>query len=145
MGWKETCPVKERVRFVSAWEEEWEECEGRGNMAALCRAFGVSRVTGYKWIKRYVDGGRRIDDLQDRSRRPGASPTATSAEWVELVLAARRRHPRWGSRKLYAWMRRPIKARKWLRRSVSLREMPKPSTITAILPPTSSQGHTSNV
>jgi len=133
VGWKETCPVKERVRFVSAWEEEWEECEGRANMAALCRAFGVSRVTGYKWIKRYVDGGRRIDDLRDRSRRPGSSPSATSAEWVELVLAARRRHPRWGSRKLYAWMRRQIKAGKWLRRSVSLREMPKASTITAIL------------
>ena len=37
MGWKETCPMKERVRFVSAWEEEWDECEGRVNMAALCR------------------------------------------------------------------------------------------------------------
>jgi hypothetical protein len=71
VGWKETCPVKEQVRFVSAWEEEWDECEGRVNMAALRRAFGVSRGTGYKGIKRYVDGGRRIDDLQDRSRRPG--------------------------------------------------------------------------
>jgi transposase InsO family protein len=30
-------------------------------------------------------------------------------------------------------MRRQIQARKWLRRRVSLREMPKPSTITAIL------------
>jgi transposase-like protein len=83
VGWKETCPVNERVRFVSAWEAEWNECEGRVNMAALCRAFGVSRGAGYKWLGRFdAEGAVGLEDK-------GA-----------LV---RRRFPTWGARKLLAW------------------------------------------
>jgi putative transposase len=47
MGWKETCAVDERMRFVMALEEQDE------GIAAVCRRFGVSRKTGYKWLGRY--------------------------------------------------------------------------------------------
>ena len=40
------------------------------NFAALCRTFGVSRVTGYKWLARYRDGNHSVDALKDHSRRP---------------------------------------------------------------------------
>ena len=133
MAWRETDPVKERLQFVSAWEKEWDEGEGRVNMAALCRAFGVSRVTGYKWISRYVDGDRKLEVLHDRSRRPLTSPRETPCGWVDLVLAARSRRPRWGARKLHKWLWKEVRRRRGLRGKVSLAEMPKPSTITAIL------------
>ena len=53
MAWKETDAMKERVKFLLAWEREWEIGEERVNMTALCSAFGIKRQTGYKWVGRY--------------------------------------------------------------------------------------------
>jgi len=71
-------------------------------MSELCTAFGVSRKTGYKWLKRYRDEG--ADGLVERSRAPHRCANATPPEVVELVVSARQQHPRWGPRKLIAWL-----------------------------------------
>jgi transposase len=63
LPWKETSPVKQRKEFVEA-------CAVDGaNMSELCRRFGVSRKTGYKWLHRYLG----YSELEDRSRRPKVS------------------------------------------------------------------------
>ena len=41
MPWKETCPLEQRVQFLSEWKK------GEASMAALCRAFGISRPPPY--------------------------------------------------------------------------------------------------
>ena len=46
MPWKEVSLMEERVRFVSLAES------GKQSFASLCREFGVSRKTGYKWLGR---------------------------------------------------------------------------------------------
>ena len=51
MPWKETTVVSIREEFVL------KALEPRTNLAALCREFGVSRKTGYKWLERYKSGG----------------------------------------------------------------------------------------
>ena len=61
MGWRETCAVDERMRFVIAAEKHEEP------FAALCREFGVSRKTGYERLLRYREAG--VEGLLDRSRR----------------------------------------------------------------------------
>jgi putative transposase len=76
------------------------------NMSALCRAFGVRRQTGYKWVRRYLAAGRRVETLEDVSKRPKLSPRATPEPVVKVILEARRMHPEWGARKLRAWMLR---------------------------------------
>ena len=43
MAWKETHVHDERVNFVREVEA------GDESIAALCRVYGVSRKTGYKW------------------------------------------------------------------------------------------------
>jgi putative transposase len=60
MGWKETCAVDERMRFVIAVEKREE------SFAAACRQFGVSRRVGYKWLARYQEAG--VEGLHDRPR-----------------------------------------------------------------------------
>src|SRR5262249_56886542 len=40
--------------------------------------------------------------VEERSRRPRHSPNQTSDEIVSAILAARRRHPTWGGKKLLA-------------------------------------------
>lgn len=62
------------------------------NISELCRRYGISRKTGYKWLGR--------DDLEDRSRRPHDSPTRTPEPLQAHVLALRAMYPAWGARKI---------------------------------------------
>lgn len=63
----------------------------------LCRRFGVSRKTGYKWLARYRAGGQEA--LVDRSRRPHRSPRLIAAKVAQAVVALRR-ETTWCGRKL---------------------------------------------
>jgi transposase InsO family protein len=111
MGWKETCAMTERMRFVMAFEEREEA------FAALCRRFGVSRKTGYKWLDRYGEAG--VEGLKDRSREPDHHPQALSARIADQCLAVRRAHPTWGPAKVRGWLEGRKPATPW----------PAPSTI----------------
>ena len=68
------------------------------NRRALCRAFGIAPMTGYKWLQRYSAAGAA--GLQDRSRRAHRSPAQTAPAIERAVLALRAQHPAWGGRKL---------------------------------------------
>ena len=94
MPWREMSPMEERLEFVHEYES------GLFTMTELAAQYGISRKTGYKWLERYDTDG--AGGLQDRSRRPHLSPQATDPDLVEVLLAHRRRHPRWGARKLLA-------------------------------------------
>ena len=83
MGWKETCAVDERMRFVLAVEASEEA------VAALCRRSGISRRVGYKWLSRYRAAG--VAGLADRSRAPLCHPQAVATGRVRKVLQKRRR------------------------------------------------------
>jgi transposase InsO family protein len=91
MSWNETDAVKERARFVE------DHASGQWTMAELCVRFGISRPTGYLWVKRFADGGAA--GLEDRSRAPRGCPHQTPDDVVKLVLEAKR-ELRWGARKL---------------------------------------------
>jgi transposase InsO family protein len=71
-------------------------------VAAVCRAYGISRKTGYKWLGRY----RAADDrpLHDHSRRPRTSPARTAADREQEVLAVRAEFG-WGAPKIWAYLR----------------------------------------
>lgn len=105
MAWKATDMSKERVKFVLEWEQRWNEGQGRANVAELCRFFGISRETGYRWINRYRHNGHRVEAVQEHSRRPKNSPNAIPDEVADVIVAARKAHPRWGPKKLHAWLR----------------------------------------
>src|SRR6185503_19512326 len=95
MPWKETCRVDERERFVRLYRET-------GAMSALCREFGISRKSGYKWVQRFtVDGAA---GLAVRSRRPHSSPSVVDQQLAAFLLRARREYPFWGPRKLRAFL-----------------------------------------
>ena len=114
MPWTEVSVMSQRLEFVSLAQREGN------NMRELCRRFGVSPSTGYKWLRRFSDGGAAA--MVDQPRRPHHSPQRTPLEVEQVVLAVRDAHPAWGARKLRAWL---------LARSHE--HLPSPSTITAIL------------
>src|SRR5262249_22163968 len=67
-----------------------------------CSRFGISRKTGYKWLKRF-DAAPEAP-LDDRSTRPHHSPTRTNVDVEAAVLDLRQRFG-WGSRKIHALLR----------------------------------------
>lgn len=98
MTWKHTDPMNERVKFIAAYLAAEEA------FADLCVRFEVSRKTGYKWVERYENGG--VQALVNQSRAPLSHPHAVSDAVVTAILAARRKHPRWGPKKLLVVLRR---------------------------------------
>ncbi|RZJ07873.1 MAG: IS481 family transposase [Rubrivivax sp.] len=70
------------------------------NVRALCRQFGISPKTGYKWLARFEAAAGEVQALHDRSRRPLSSPARSSDAIQQAVLALRRQHPAWGGRKI---------------------------------------------
>jgi len=114
MGWKETCVVEERLRFVD------EIKKGEDSFAGLCRRYGVSRKTGYKWLERYEDEG--VIGLIDHSRAPHSHPREVAEAIAEQCLAVRRAHPTWG----------PVKVRAYLKRRAAKIDWPASSTIGAL-------------
>lgn len=112
MCWKESDRVSQRREFV-----ELASVEG-ANVSMLCRRFGISRKTGYKWIKRAKETG----SLEDQSRRPSSSPTKTSDQLEQRILALRKEHPTWSGRKLRARLL-----------ALGAEYVPSASTITEVL------------
>lgn len=70
------------------------------NLRQLCRRFGVSPKTVYKWIDRFDEGGAPA--LLERSRRPHLSPTRTDDALERRVCEMRATYPAWGGRKIHA-------------------------------------------
>jgi transposase-like protein len=99
MPWRRVDVLDQRLEFVVKASEP-DSC-----IAELCREYGVSRQTGHLWLKRYQEGGARAV-LEERSRRPHQSPTATQKTIVEAVRDLRRDKPDWGARKLLAVLSR---------------------------------------
>jgi transposase InsO family protein len=66
-------------------------------MPVATDAMGVSRATGYKWVRRYRAEG--VAGLADRSSRPRRSPRRTPPAEVGRILAARG-ELRWGPDRL---------------------------------------------
>src|SRR3569832_1299562 len=68
------------------------------NMTCLCVRYSISRPTGYKWVRRYLEQGS--DGLGDRARRPQTSPRQTDTATERAVVSIRDAHPNWCGRKL---------------------------------------------
>jgi len=83
--------VDERLRFVA------QLLDGEP-MTEVCRAFGISRKTGYKIFDRYKEHG--VEALNDRSRRPVRYANQLPQQIESLILTLKRDKPHWGARKI---------------------------------------------
>lgn len=115
MPWKESSALQQRLAFITACHA------GENSVAELCRQYDISRQTGYKWLKRFAADGEA--GLQEKSRAPQHQFQQMLDEVSEEVLGLRRQHPRWGPRKLKAWLERKAPEIGW----------PAASTIGALL------------
>src|SRR3989442_11696040 len=90
MPWKEVLRMEQRVSFVLKVQE------AEKSFAVLCREFGISRKTGYKWWERFGEAG--LCGLGERSSRPHRSPARSAPKWRPRGNELRERYP-WGGPK----------------------------------------------
>lgn len=91
MPWKETPKMDQRIEFAM-------RAMSCGNFGELCREYGISRKTGYKWRERFVGSG--LEGMKERSRRPKKHARSLSEEVVCRIVRLRSAHPSWGAHKI---------------------------------------------
>jgi putative transposase len=115
MPWMETDVVDQRTEFVL------RVLRNRERFGDVCREFGVSRKTGYKWKERFLQDG--LAGLSDHSRRPNTTPNEINETMVCQVVKLKLAHPSWGARKL----------RSVLERTTPQNDLPSESSFKRIL------------
>jgi transposase InsO family protein len=111
MSWSETCPMKERIKFIMAYESNILP------FSDLCKDFQISRKTGYKWIKRYIAEG--FIGLENQSRAPLSHPNQLSEEVESLILQAKKARSHWGPKKIIDWLTQEHSHIEWPARSTA--------------------------
>jgi transposase InsO family protein len=94
--------------------------EGDVSVAELCRRFGISRQTGFHYLRRYRADGEA--GLANRSSRPHSSPQRCASAIEASIVDLREAHPRWGGRKLARRLR-----------DLGVDGVPAVSTVTEVL------------
>ena len=87
MPWESKTVEELRKEFVFA-------SKTTSNFSSLCREFGITRKTGYKWIAR----AEETNDLSDRSHARKNISNKTDRETEELILSVRKDNPAWGGK-----------------------------------------------
>jgi len=114
MPWKVSNPMNERMKFVIRHEQGEK-------MTDLCREFGISRKTGYKFLKRFKVFGPA--GLFDEARRPIIKARKTPKSIENLIVEFKMQYQTWGARKLIAGLKQKYPGVKF----------PVHSTVSAIL------------
>ena len=87
MPWKDKTVEEIRKEFVEA-------AKTSKNFSSLCREFGISRKTEYKWVER----NNQSCSMSDRSHAPLHVPGRTSTEIEEAILRVRADNSEWGAK-----------------------------------------------
>ena len=90
MPWESKTVEEIRKEFIIA-------SKTTSNFSSLCREFGITRKTGYKWIAR----AEETNDLTDRSHARKNISNKTDKETENLILSVRKDNPAWGGKTIH--------------------------------------------
>ncbi len=108
--------MDEKASFILEWQS------GEHSFAALCRAFGISRTLGCRYVLRFVLWG--VAGLRERSRAPRRVWNRTAPRIERAIVRLRTRWPRMG----------PLKILQFLQERYGTRaRLPAVSTIALVL------------
>ena len=81
MSWKVVNPMQQKVLFIADYLRQV------ASLSELCRQYGISRKTGYKWIQRFDEQG--ADGLNEQSRKPAHCPAQTPYPIRQAIIELR--------------------------------------------------------
>jgi transposase len=92
VGWKETDKMDEKKGFIfRCWN-------GEETFTEICRKFGISTKTGYKWLSRFKEQGAA--GLAELSRAPKTPANNIGQSVKERILKLKEKHKYWGAYKI---------------------------------------------
>jgi putative transposase len=93
MPWKETQKMDQRIEFAM-------KAVNCPNFRQLCREYGISAKTGYKWRDRFIQSGE--GGMKELSRRPHGHAGGLEEAVVCEIIRLKQAHLHWGPRKIQA-------------------------------------------
>lgn len=93
MPWKVCATEDAKRRFIQDWLDR-----KHASFVTLCQGYGISRGCGYKWLRRFKEGGRK--GLRERSRQPHQT-AQRQAVWQGRLRLARLQERDFGAKKLH--------------------------------------------
>ena len=92
MPWKEVRPMDQKMLFIAGYLRDDRM------FSELCRLYGISRKTGYKWISRYERHG--FQGLEELSSKPHSCPHQTPYFMRKEIIELRQKRIKPGPKKI---------------------------------------------
>lgn len=105
MAWRNVKVEDQREYLVQSY------INNLATMKDLCEECGVSRKTGYKWVNRYQERGKK--GLCDLSRAPLQPERKYSEAQINKSLELKQKHPKYGPKKIYVLLKRHYPEIEW--------------------------------
>ena len=96
------------IKEKSVMETRYEFClkafRSQESFTKICRKYGISTKTGYKWLNRFTESG--IAGLEDQPKAARNIRNKTDVEIVNRLLRLKLKHKAWGSKKILTLYKR---------------------------------------
>ncbi len=92
MAWENYQLEEQRLQVVQAY------VSGHSSMTDICKQYGISRKTAYKWCQRFLEQGE--EGLKDLSKARHVSNNYYTAEQIDRAIDFKLRHRNWGPKKI---------------------------------------------
>ena len=92
MPWKEADLMNLKREFI------FKSFNKGQSFTELCREYGISTKTGYKWKERFLEGG--FPALEEQSRRPDNNGKETPEAVAVELIRIKNLHKKWGAAKI---------------------------------------------
>lgn len=96
MPWEEVTVMDQKKKFIELSQSF------PGSFKELCANFGISRKTGYKYLKKFQENG--FVGLKEQSRKPKTSPNKTPDNIEAIIIQVRLAHPAWAGEKIARYL-----------------------------------------
>lgn len=94
MAWESYKVEQQRLQVVQAY------LSGDLSMTCICKKYGISRKTGYKWYQRFLDQGE--EGLKDLSKAPHTPNSHYTDKQIDRAIDLKLKRRTWGPKKILA-------------------------------------------
>ena len=105
MAWENYKVEEQRLQIVNAY------ALGNSSMTDICKQYGISRKTGYKWYHRFLKEGE--EGLKDLSKARHNPSDCYTEEQIDRAIDLKLRRRTWGPKKVLAKLKEQYPDENW--------------------------------
>jgi putative transposase len=105
MAWENFKVEEQRLKLIKAYIHD------NTSMTDLCKLYGVSRKTAYKWYERYLQFGE--EGLKDQSTIPQNIHYHYTKAQIDKAIDLKLRHRKWGPKKILVKLKEKYPDEDW--------------------------------